>query len=206
MTPSPTIQPATVAFDPIVLRGDLHENLTDEQFFAFCQDNPTLRIERLPDHTITIVPPCLPDASFQSGEVFGQLRDWNKRTRAGKPYESSAGFTLPDTAIRSPDVAWISNDLRARLTPEQLKSFWQVAPDFIAEVQSSSDSLPALHEKMRAWIGNGVRLAFLISPTTETAWVYRADGTVTETQGFDAQLSGEDVLPGFTLELAELRG
>ncbi len=200
--PAPVIIPA----DPIELRGDLAANLTEDEFFALCQQNPTLRIERLPDQTIVIMAPCWTEAGYQSGEAFLQLGAWNKRTRRGKAYDSSAGFTLTDRSVRSPDAAWLSTERIAALPPDARQKFWRVCPEFLIEVQSPSDSLSVLHEKMRSWIANGARLAFLISPPTETAWVYRADGTTTEIVGFDHTLSGEDVLVDFTLYLAELRG
>ncbi|MBC7447473.1 MAG: Uma2 family endonuclease [Hymenobacteraceae bacterium] len=203
---APTAAPVIIATDPIQLRGDVATNLTEDEFFALCQQNPTLRIERLPDQTIVIMAPCWTEAGFQSGEAFLQLAVWNKRTRRGKTYDSSAGFTLLDRSVRSPDAAWLSHERIATLTVEQRQKFWQVCPEFLIEVQSPSDSLPALREKMIAWVANGTRLAFLLSPPTETAWVYRADGSVDQLKSFDQTLSGEDVLPGFTLELAELRG
>lgn len=205
MTP-PLLAPPGPTLEPIVLRGSLSENLTEDEFFTLCQENPTLRIERLPDQTIVIIAPCWTEAGYQSGEAFGQLRDWNKCTRLGRAYDSSAGFTLPDQSVRSPDAAWISHARAAALTSAERQKFWRVCPEFLIELQSPSDSLPALHLKMQAWIANGALLAFLLSPPTETAWVYRADGTVTEVSGFEQQLSGESVLPGFRLELIELRG
>ena len=54
------------------------------------------------------------------------------------------------------------------------------------------------------WMANGVRLAWLIDPIAQKAWVYRADGITETVSDFNAQLSGEAVLPGFTFDLKEL--
>ena len=41
-------------------------------------------------------------------------------------------------------------------------------------------------------------------PKTEKAWVYRQGQKEEEIDGFDQQLSGEGVLPGFEFDLGEL--
>lgn len=55
------------------------------------------------------------------------------------------------------------------------------------------------------WITNGVRLAWLIDPYKEKAYIYRANGSVEVTTDFEGELSGEDVLPGFSLKLSEFK-
>lgn len=78
-------------------------------------------------------------------------------------------------------------------------------PDFVAELISPSDGLPALKDKMVKWRDNGVKLGWLIDPKTETVFIYRADGTISKVDGFDNVLSGEDVLTGFEFALGVLR-
>jgi Uma2 family endonuclease len=69
-----------------------------------------------------------------------------------------------------------------------------------------SDFRLAAHEKMKeTWIENGVRLAWLIDPYMERAYIYRADGSVEIVADFKGQLSGENVLPGFSLDLSEFK-
>lgn len=58
---------------------------------------------------------------------------------------------------------------------------------------------------MQEWTANGCRLAWLIDPVAEKVEIYRADGSKEEKQGFDQKVSGEDVLPGFELDLKQLR-
>lgn len=186
------------------MRGSLPENLTEEQFFTFCQENPALRIERLSDQSITIMAPTGVFPGARSGESFRQLANW-VLDYGGIACDSSTGFTLPDKSVRSPDASWVSVERLSTVPAEERERFAHVCPDFIVKVESPSDSSRVLHAKMVDWIANGVRLGFLVSPPTETAWVYRADGTVTEVKGFEQELSGEDVLPGFRLELHRLR-
>lgn len=55
---------------------------------------------------------------------------------------------------------------------------------------------------MAEYIANGCRLGWLINPKTQSARVYRANGSVDVITSFDGSLSGEDVLPGFSLALS----
>jgi Uma2 family endonuclease len=92
------------------------------------------------------------------------------------------------------------------LPQQEWNTFARIVPDFVMEVRSPSDDLEELKAKMKnVWTANGVRLAWLLDPETTTAWIYRADGNEERVSGFDKQLSGEDVLPGFTLPLSILK-
>ena len=196
---------SSIAPDAIVLRGAFSENLTEDEFFDFCQQNPTLRIERLPDQTIALTASTGIFPGARSGEAFLQLGIWHRQHETGLLCDSSTGFTLPDKSVRSPDASWLSAERLATVPAEDRERPGHVCPDFVIEVQSPNDSLRGLQAKMMDWIANGVRLGFLISPPTETAWVYRADGTVSKITDFEQEISGEDVLPGFRLELHRLR-
>ena len=107
-----------------------------------------------------------------------------QKAKAGLVFESSAGFYLPDTSMRSPDAAWINYERWNALTENQRKGFAYIAPDFVVELASPSDNLSALKNKMEKWRDNGVRLAWLIDPTTETVFIYRLDGTISKVEGF----------------------
>jgi len=133
--------------------------LNDEEYYAFCVANPELRLERSAQGEIIIVPPAGLESDFQSVEVVAQLRDWARRDRRGKSFGSSAEFILPTGAALLPDAAWVSNERLARLSKEQRRKFPPVCPEFVVEVMSPSDRLPAAKEKMQDWIRGGVELA-----------------------------------------------
>jgi Uma2 family endonuclease len=190
---------------PINVRGEWASRMTEDEFWQFCQDNPHLRIERDEDYTISIMPPTGYVPGARSGEAFLQLGIWHRQHGAGVVCDSSTGFTLPDRSVRSPDASWVSPERDATVVGRDRERFARICPDFIVEVASPSDSVAALHEKMRVWLANGVRLGFLLDPATETAWVYRPGAEPREVSGFDQTLSGEEVLPGFALELRRLR-
>lgn len=202
-----TASPALPVVSPfaVVLHDELTSRMTEEEFWTFCRQNPDLIIERAADQTISIMAPTGYVPGARSGEAFLQLGIWHRQHGAGLICDSSTGFTLPDRSVRSPDASWVSPERDATVVGRDRERFAHVCPDFVIEVASPSDYVAALQEKMLAWLANGVRLGFLLDPATETAWVYRPGTEPTEVRGFDQTLSGEDVLPGFVLELRRLR-
>lgn len=183
------------------VKGFLHDDMSEEEFFDFCQQNPGLRMER--DHTKQIfimAPTGYYTGGINSG-IFGELYIWNKRYNTGKVFDSSTGFTLPDGAVFSPDAAWVSNERNNLLSEEEKNKFAPVCPNFIVELKSPSDRLKILKNKMLKWMENGAQLGWLIDPETKQVFIYREDGSIAVIQGFSNKLSGENVLPGFELDL-----
>ena len=189
----------------VVLHSPALARLTEEDFFDLCQHNPTLRLERNADHEIVFMPPAGAESSHTSGEVFFQLKLWNRREQLGYVFESSAGFTLPDDSVRSPDASWVAKAAYEALPEQQRLRFPPVCPAFVVEVRSPSDGLAPLRRKMEAYLANGVQVGFLLDPTAETATIYRPSQPPEELQGFDRTLSAEPALPGFELDLRPLR-
>ena len=191
--------------EPLVLQGELVTGFSDDEFFEFCQANPALRVERNAHGEIVIMTPAGFVSSAQSGEVFAQLRNWNKRHKLGRVAESSAGYILPDKSTLSPDASWFSLAQWEKVPAASRRKFLPICPEFVVEVMSPKDRLPASQSKMVQWLANGVQLGFLLHDKPETAYIYRPGQPVEIIKGFDAELSGEPVLPGFRLDLRELR-
>ena len=189
----------------VVLHGPVLARLTDDEFFDICQHNPNLRMERNADHEIIAMPPAGSESSRKSGEVYGQLWLWNRQHQLGYAYDSSAGFTLPDGSIRSPDASWVPKAAYDALPEQQRLRFPLVCPTFVVEVRSPSDGLGPLRRKMDAYLANGVQVGFLLDPTNETATIYRPGQEPEEISSFEATLSAEPALPGFALDLRPLR-
>jgi len=149
----------------------------------------------------------MPPAGWKTGnrnaEVTMQLHLWAKQDGAGAVTDSSAGFKLPNGAIRSPDAAWISHARLTEMTEEQKGKFLPLCPDFVLELRSPTDSLIVLQAKMREYIDNGARLGFLLDPQQKRAYVYRSQ-TPVEILDNPETLPGDPVLPGFTLNLREI--
>jgi Uma2 family endonuclease len=125
---------------------------------------------------------------------------WNRQNNLGKAFDSSTGFKLPNGATRSPDVSWIKIERWNALTPEQRKRFLPLCPDFVIELVSESDDLTDTQAKMREYIANGLRLGWLINPKNKQVEIYHQNQEIEILQS-PLSLSGEDVLPGFILDL-----
>lgn len=189
----------------LLLQGPALVRLTEEEFYDLCQHNPSLRLERTADHNIIAMPPVGSESSRKSGEVYGQLWFWNRQHQLGYAYDSSAGFTMPDGSVRSPDAAWLSKEKFEQLTDAQRQKFPPVCPEFVVEVRSPSDGLATLRHKMEDYLAKDVQLGFLLDPTAQTATIYRPEQALEEFAGFGQELSGEPVLPGFVLDLKPLQ-
>ena len=204
---SPKNGKITLRFGEWEVRHFQPQKMTDEEFYAFCRENPEMKIEQDKYGNVIVMPPVSPESGNLESEVGIDLGLWNRRSNLGRTFSSSTMFTLPDGSKRMPDASWISHEKYNRLTERERQSFAKIVPDFVIEVRSPSDSLEELKAKMtESWMSNGVRLAWLLDPESESAWIYRADGSTETIAGFDNKLSGEDVLPGFEFDLGVLKG
>lgn len=137
--------------------------------------------------------------------IFFELGQWNKQKKLGVVFGSSAGFTLPNGAVRSPDVSWVSKDRDRMLSKEEKEKFAPICPDFVVELKSPGQSLKELQEKMEEYMENGAKLGWLIDMDEEKIWIYEEGKEVRLCEGLKGKLSGEPYLPGFALDLDELK-
>jgi len=176
--------------------------LTEDQFFQLCQNNRDLRLERTAEGELIIMPPTGWGSGNRNSRLTQRLGNWADADGTGLAFDSSTAFTLPNAAIRSPDVSWVRRERLEALNPDPAK-FLPMAPDFVAELRSATDNLNTLQQKMQEYIDNGVRLGWLIDPQNQRVEIYRKGQDVEILQS-PTSLSGEDVLPGFVLELAQI--
>ena len=179
--------------------------LTDDQFFAFCQENSDLQFERTADGEIIFIMPTGGETRFRNTEIITELNLWNRSSKTGKVFDSSTGFKLPNTATRSPDAAWVSLERWNALSEEDRKKFPPLCPDFVVELMSESDSLHYSQDKMKEWMENGCRLSWLIDINAQKVYVYRDAQQPEVVPSFEEMLSGKEVLKGFTLDLKILK-
>jgi len=190
--------------DNILLDTSAFGQLSDEQFFDFCQQNRDLRIERTASGQIIIMTPTGGITGNRNSEILFQLNLWNKKDQGGYVFDSSTGFTLTDTSVLSPDASWVRKERWEALSVEQQEKFPPLCPDFVIELRSKTDNLTELKKKMNAWMKNGCQLAWLIDPENQQVFTYKPNGKPTTIQGFGNTLSGENVLPGFRFDLQVL--
>ena len=182
---------------------ELNIDLTDEQFFQLCQNNRDLKFERTASGALIIMPPTGSSTSDRNADLTYQLRAWSRENKLGKSFDSSGGFKLPNGAERSPDASWVKMERWNALSEAEKERFAPLCPDFVVELMSPSDSLEKTRVKMREYMENGARLGWLINRGQQQVEIYRPNREVEILQS-PKTVSGEDVLPGFVLDLVEI--
>lgn len=197
-----TLEDLAREFGPI----ELQKSLSKEAFLQLAESHPDLRMEREPNGTTTIMSPAKKGSGRRENRLSFLLNLWNETIGKGEVFGPNGTYDLPNGATKMQDASWISpENLSAGDDDEE--SFIQTVPDFVVEIRSASDRLNKLQEKMtETWMANGVRLAWLIDPYAEKAYIYRQDAVPEVVTGFPGKkLSGESVLPGFELPLQEMK-
>jgi Uma2 family endonuclease len=184
----------TVNFNSII-------DISDEQFYQLCTQNPETQFERNCDGEILIMPPTGGETGRRNTNLIVQLAIWNQQAQLGEVFDSSTGYKLPNGANRSPDVSWIQQERWDSLTSEQKEKFIPLAPDFVLELMSPTDYLVNIQAKMKEYLENKVKLGWLINPQAKQVEIYRL-GQEAELLDSPRLISGEDILPGFVLDLA----
>ena len=197
--------------------------VTPEQFDLLADIEQIARMELTQDGELIIMSPTGGEAGRKNFNLYLDLGNWNRQMKLGEAFDSSTIFVLPNGARRSPDVSWIELDRWNNLTLKEKQGFPPIAPDFVIELVSPSDlknqryedlqakmtSDPASTQgarecaRMQEYLDNGVRLGWLIEPLAKTVEIYRSSKQV-EILNNPLTLSGEDVLPGFVLDLSNI--
>ena len=181
--------------------------VTPEQFDRLADIEQIARMELTQDGELIIMSPTGGTAGRKNFNLYLDLGNWNRQTKLGEAFDSLTIFVLPNGARKSPDVSWIELDRWNQLSDEQRDGFPPIAPDFVIELVSPSDLKNQRYEdlqaKMQEYLDNGVRLGWLIEPSAKTVEIYRL-GKQAEILNNPQTLSGEDVLPGFVLDLSEI--
>ncbi len=190
--------------DTFILKDSVTGGMTDDEFLRFCLENKDLRIERSSNLEIIIMSPTTTKSGNFEAEIVRQLSNWCIEDERGLVFSPSAGFTLPDKSVLSPDASWVSFKKWNSISEEDQNRFAPLCPEFIIEVRSKSDRLEELKAKMKVWLKNGAQLAWLIDPQEKTSYIFRPGKSEEEINGLDKKLKGENPVEGFVLDLSML--
>ncbi len=188
---------------PFLIRLKPVLRLTEDKFMGICRLNEALRFELTSKGDLVVMAPEGSGSGSRNFDLSGDFVQWVRADGTGVGFGSSAGFRLPNGAIRGPDLAWIRRERWEALTREQQERFAPICPDFVVELRSRTDPLPFLHRKMEEYIANGARLGWLIDPYQKRVYIYRP-GEPVEQLDNPQTVSGDAELPGFVLEVAKL--
>lgn len=186
-----TFLPATLTAQP----------MTDDEFAAFCAEHPDLFFEMTAEGQIIVMPPTYSLTGARNTKITRQLDVWAEQDHRGIVSDSSTGFVLPNGARRSPDAAWTLRSRVEQLDPASREKYWHLSPDFVVELQSSTDRPRLVREKMQEWMTNGAQLGWLINPEDCSVTIYRQDGEVETLAKIDS-IAGEGPVAGFVLDLS----
>jgi Uma2 family endonuclease len=178
-----------------------YQKFDDDFFFALCQANEPTRLERDAHGNIIFMPPTGTETGRYNAELSIEIGIWNRRNKLGYTFDSSTGFKLANSAVRSPDVAWVSLDRWEAIPESDRQGFAPLCPDFVVEIRSKSDDLKDLKEKMEEYRDNGCRLGWLIDRGGKQVFIYRENGSIEIKQGTSVSLSGEDILPDLSIQI-----
>jgi len=190
------------AYIPPDLIG-LREPVTPEQFERLCRKYRDLRLELTSTGELIVMTGTGGTTGRRNAHLTSQLLVWTEKDASGVCFDSSTMCALPNNARRSPDASWVRREKWDSLSQQQQERFVPVCPDFVAELRSRTDRLPVLFNKMLEYIANGASLGWLIDPNTRRVYVYRPNEEVVVLENPES-LSGEPLLPGFELEMADL--
>lgn len=180
-----------------------YTRVNGEKFRYLCGMYPDMSLELAADGTLLTKPPVGVMASCFNFKIMGRLAAWMEEGNSGVGFGNGTGFTLPDGAILAPCLSWVRSERWEALSREQQEDFAPLCPDFVVEHLTSEYDLKMLRAKMREYRDNGTRLGWLFNLPRQRIEIYRP-GRRTETVRTAAILSGQDVLPGLTIDLAEL--
>ena len=197
--------------------------VTPQQFDQIAEVEEINKLELTASGELIVMPPTGGDTGRKNSDLNYQIVNWSKQNGMGVCFDSSTLFILPNGARRSPDVSWLLKSRWNQLSAEEQRKFPPIAPDFVIELVSPSDTLPPRYKelqlkmtsdpapsygareraRMQEYIDNGVRLGWLINPDEKVVEICRSNQPK-EIVSNPTVLSGENVLPGFTLDLSEI--
>jgi Uma2 family endonuclease len=175
----------------------LEHPLTDDELVRLCESNEVFHVEREPNGQLLVRKIGGTLAGAISSTLSLHLWEWAAQDGRGRAF-INAGFILKDGSMRGPRLAWVSSSKLDALTPELRKGFAPVCPEFVIEILSWNYTLPELQGKMRAWIANGVELAWLVDPDREVVEIYRL-GREPEILEGESCVEGDGPVGGFVL-------
>ena len=179
------------------------DSISDRSLEQLCRENPDFRFETDANGKLIIMSPTGSESGRRNLNLAFQVELWNRQSKLGIVFDSSTGFKLSNGATRSPDVSWIISDRWNSLSDKQKRSFAPIDPDFVIELLSPTDNLSTTQQKMSEYMDCGVKLGWLINPDEKEVEIYRL-GKNKEILDNPSSLSGEDILPGLTIDLTEI--
>jgi Uma2 family endonuclease len=162
-------------------------------------DDDSVQIE-LDEGELITMPPAGGEHGYIELGIGSDLRVFVRKHKLGRVYPGDTGFRLGRDTVRCPDVAFVR---RERVEAIHSDGFMKGAPDLAVEVSSPSNSVRQLRRKVKQYLAAGCHTVWVLYPKRKQVDVYEASGVI-RTLGEDEMLEAPELLPGFSVKVAEL--
>ena len=170
-----------------------HTTMTLEEFLASdLEGYEYVKGELIP------VPAASAEHGIISARLFLNLGLYVREKQLGEVVTPDTGFQVGERVLK-PDIAFIS----AAQLPDDLSKAFPVPPDLAVEVVSPSDAFRRVFEKAFAYLEAGTQIVWVIEPGSKTGTVHRSETDIKLLTREDV-LTGEDVIEGFSCQVAQL--
>ena len=177
-------------------------NPSDEVLIELSRLNEPWDFELTADGELVFVAPEGLGSSARGVRLIAQIVRWSDEQGGGMVFGPQMGARLPDSSVKMPDVAWVSDDQWSDRDVDD-SALLHGAPDLVIEIVSKSDSVATQLGKMTEWMANGALLGWLIDPFQEIVLIYRPDSEPEQLDRPDS-LSGENVCEGLEVSLERI--
>ncbi|MEG4960674.1 MULTISPECIES: Uma2 family endonuclease [unclassified Microcoleus] len=161
-------------------------------------EHPEWRLELIQGNIIAMGP-----CDYTSDEIGSRLiillGIWVLPRKLGRLTGSSAGFILPNSDLRAPDVSFV----KAEKLKRSRRDFVELVPDLMVEIKSKTDRIKPIKEKIQSFLSLGTEVGILIDPDRLTLTVYRT-GAEPEVLRDGDILTIPEFFPGWELPISDL--
>jgi Uma2 family endonuclease len=181
----------SITFQPL-------QRMSPADLLTFSQLNRDLHCEMNANGSVTLRTAARPRYSGAAQNLAMALDKWNtfNGDDEGVVVGSRTGFVLKNGAIRHPSVAWVKSFKMAARTEHLIEG----VPDFLVEFLTSSDNIAQAKARLKEYIQNGAKLAWLVDLDTETIWLM-GENWEESVDNFQGNITGGSLLRGFNFEL-----
>lgn len=154
------------------------------------------------------MPPPQEEHGDLGGKILVALGIFCKQHHIHGKVRTEVGYLLsaPDApaTVFAPDVSYLAPD---RPAGEKQGAYRREAPDIAVEIVSPSQFRPEMTDKARIYLAAGVKLLWLVWPATQTIDIWQQGSSEPIARvGIGDNLDGRDILPGFSVPVAEIFG
>lgn len=164
-------------------------------------DDDSVQIE-LDEGELITTPLGSEEHGYIEGNIIGIVANFVKEHRLGRVYPGDTGFRLSHNTVRSPDVAFVR---KSRVAEVHGKGFGRGAPDLAVEILPPTDTVRQLMRKIRQYFAAGCQTVWIVDPDLREVEILDAEGKSTTLRADDV-LQSRDLLPGFSVAIADLFG